>query len=134
MQLEVTKKTDFAVEALLALGRIPDDRVQGKTLADSIGVSPQYLPHVMRPLKDASWVESSSGPSGGYRLMVPLESISLLAIIEAVEGPMDQSRCVQMPSTHSSGQPCQLFAPWARASSMFLESLDATTLADLAAH
>lgn len=132
MQLEVTKKTDFAVEALLALGSAASDRVQGKALAEAIGVSFQYLPHVMRPLKDAAWVESSSGPSGGYGLKVPLESISLLAIIEAVEGPMDHSRCSHVTTTHRTGEPCQLHEPWSKASAMFLESLDSTSLADIA--
>lgn len=132
MQLELTRLSDLAVEALLALGRA-DGLVGGERLAREIGTTPEYLPRIIKPLRAAGWVDSTTGPTGGYRLTVGLDDVSLLQLIEACEGPMDVGACPHHGPHHPDGDGCVLHEPWRRATTSFLAVLRATTLADIEA-
>jgi Rrf2 family protein len=133
MRLELAKKTDLAFRALEAIAARPDDRVGGSELSEHLDVSSQYLPHVMAPLTKAGWVTSVSGPHGGYVLATHLDEISLLELIEAVEGPVDDSRCLHLGPIHGSGDNCSLHGPWTRAREALLAELAATRLDDITA-
>jgi Rrf2 family transcriptional regulator, iron-sulfur cluster assembly transcription factor len=131
MRLELTKKTDLAFQALEIIAAHRGERVTGADLADHLDVSAQYLPHVMAPLTRAGWVASVSGPHGGYVLSKDLTEISLLELIEAVEGPIDETRCLHLGPIHTSDASCALHAPWTRARDAMIEELDATRLGDM---
>jgi len=133
MRLELTKKTDLAFRALLIIAEEHGDRVNGAALADELGVSGQYLPHVMAPLTRTGWIASVSGPHGGYSLNVELEDISLLQLIEAVEGEVDDSRCLHLGPVHESNETCALHVPWQRAKHAMIEELEHTRLSQLTA-
>lgn len=131
MRLELTKKTDLAFQALEAIAAADGERVSGSALAERLDVSAQYLPHVMAPLTRVGWVSSVSGPHGGYVLAVELGDISLLDLIEAVEGPVDETRCLHLGPIHESGSSCALHAPWTRARHALLHELEETHLGEL---
>jgi Rrf2 family iron-sulfur cluster assembly transcriptional regulator len=131
MRLELTKKTDLAFQALEFIATSRGDRVSGHDLAEHLDVSGQYLPHIMAPLTRAGWVSSVSGPHGGYVIAVDLEDISLLSLIEAVEGPIDDSRCLHLGPIHASGVTCALHGPWTKARRAMLIELEATHLGDV---
>src|SRR5207302_3037195 len=58
-------------------------------LAEAAGHIPEhFLSKVLRPLVDANILSSLRGPHGGYRLIRRPRDVSLLDIIEAVEGPI----------------------------------------------
>jgi Rrf2 family protein len=131
MRLELTKKTDLAFQALEAIAAFGGDRVGGAELAELLDVSPQYLPHVMAPLTRSGWVASVSGPHGGYVLAYSLETISLLDLIEAVEGPLDETRCLHLGPIHQGGNSCALHGPWTRAREALIAELRATRITDM---
>lgn len=131
MRLELTKKTDLAFQALEFIATARGDRVSGHDLAERLDVSAQYLPHIMAPLTRVGWVSSVSGPHGGYVIAVDLESVSLLSLIEAVEGPIDDSRCLHLGPIHTSGVTCALHDPWMKARRAMLIELEATHLGDV---
>lgn len=131
MRLELTKKTDLAFQAIDIIASHRGDRVSGARLAGLLEVSPQYLPHVMAPLTRAGWVSSVSGPHGGYLLSVDLAAISLFDLVEAVEGPMETSRCLHLGPIHGQDANCALHAPWTRAREAMVEELRRTSLADI---
>lgn len=133
MRLELTKKTDLAFQALEAIAARGGDRVSGATLATTLGVSSPYLPHVMAPLTKAGWVSSVSGPHGGYVVSIDLCEVTLLDLIEAVEGPIDESRCLHLGPIHGHGEDCALHTPWTRARDAMIDELRATRLSDITA-
>lgn len=132
MRLELTKKTDLAFQALVLIAAQDGKRVNGAALASELEVSGQYLPHVMAPLTRSGWVASVSGPHGGYELFSNLEDVSLLDLIEAVEGTVDDSRCLHLGPVHNSGVRCALHEPWMRAKHAMISELSSTKLSDLA--
>lgn len=131
MRLELTKKTDLAFQALSAIAEADGERVNGSDLAAELDISTQYLPHVVAPLTKAGWVSSVSGPRGGYTVTRSLDNISLLDLIEAVEGPVDESRCLHLGPVHTASQVCALHGPWTKARQALLDELSTTQLSDM---
>ena len=134
MRLELTKKTDLAFQAMSMIAEADGERVTGADLADQLDISSQYLPHVMAPLTKRGWISSVSGPHGGYTLSTDLDDVTLLDLIEAVEGPVDDTRCLHLGPVHEADTTCALHAPWTKARSALLDELRATQLSDMVVH
>jgi Rrf2 family protein len=129
VRLEVTRKSDLAVRILRVLAE-RGERVKGPELAAAVHSTPGYVPQVLTPLVRAGWVRSDPGPTGGYVLVAELTEVSLLAVIEAVEGPTDTGRCVLADRPCEQAGPCALHTPWVRARAHLLRELDRTSVAD----
>ena len=93
MRLEVTRKSDLAVRALRVLAQ-SSSRMKGPALAEAVDTTSGFVSQVLNPLVRQGWVRSDPGPSGGYALAADLDSLSVLDVIEAIEGPTDSGRCV----------------------------------------
>ncbi|HMQ25267.1 MAG TPA: Rrf2 family transcriptional regulator, partial [Acidimicrobiales bacterium] len=79
MRLEITRRTDLATRALLALSDADaGQRTKAATLADQVGTTPGFLSQAMSPLVAKGWVRSDPGPTGGYRLVANLAEVSVL--------------------------------------------------------
>ncbi len=131
MRLEVTRKSDLAVRALRTLDRT-SGRMKGPVLAEAVGSTSGFVSQVLNPLVRQGWVRSDPGPTGGYSLAVDLDSISVLAVIEAIEGPTDSGRCVLADRPCNETGTCALHVPWLRARAQLLGALDTTSVADAA--
>ncbi|MFV0526455.1 MAG: RrF2 family transcriptional regulator [Acidimicrobiales bacterium] len=128
MRLEVTRKSDLAVRALRVLGE-GDGRIKGSTLADAVGSTPGFLSQVVNPLVRAGWVRSDPGPTGGYSLAVDLADVTVLAVIETIEGPTDTGTCVLIDRPCGDSGPCAIHEPWSRALECLLLELASTSVA-----
>lgn len=121
MRLELTRRTDQALRAMACLAE--DDLLPGRRLAERIGVSTYHLSHVMGPLVAKGWVTSASGRNGGYQRVAALDAVSVLDLIEAVEGPTDTGECVLKGGPCPPMPHCALHAPWVRARTALLSEL-----------
>lgn len=130
MRLEITRRTDLATRALLALHGT-DERTKASALAETVGTTPGFLSQAISPLVAKGWVRSDPGPAGGYRLTADLSDVSVLDVIEAVEGPTDNGRCVLEDRPCATEGPCALHQPWVHARSDLLGRLADTPLAGL---
>lgn len=106
------------------------ERVKGPVLAEAVGSTSGFVSQVLNPLVREGWVRSDPGPSGGYSLATDLDSVSVLAVIEAIEGPTDGGRCVLADRPCNESGTCALHVPWLRARAQLLSELDATSVAD----
>jgi Rrf2 family protein len=95
VRLELTRRGDYAVRAMLLLAAEPEGgTVSVRRIAESMAIPPQILPSVMRELVRAGLVDVQLGRRGGYRLARPASSISLLEVVEALEGESRRTTCV----------------------------------------
>ena len=95
MRLELTRRGDYAVRAMLALTAAGDDGwTSSPRIAASMAIPARFLPRVLRDLARAGLVAAHPGRSGGYRLARSADTISLLDVIDAVEPPDPVPRCV----------------------------------------
>jgi hypothetical protein len=88
-----------------------DGRLKGPALAEAVGSTSGFVSQVVNPLVRAGWVRSEPGPSGGYSLAVALDELSVLAVIEAIEGPTDSGRCVLVDRPCNESGTCALPRP-----------------------
>ena len=131
MRLEISKQTDLAIRAMEALCGNDSTLMSGTLLAAAMSTSTHRVPQVMKPLLRKDWVVSVPGPHGGYRLAVGLAEISLLEVIEAVEGAIDEERCVLRGAPCPSPEPCALHVPWSRARQALLSELGNTPVTEV---
>ena len=95
MRLELTRRGDYAVRAMLALAqREPGHVTSSLEIADEMAIPVAFLPRVMADLVFAGLVQSTTGRTGGYVLARPPVDITLLEVIEAVEGDSRRTSCV----------------------------------------
>ena len=131
MRLEISKKSDLAIRALESLCASGGSLVGGQELAAVMGTSTHRVPQIMGPLIGRGWVDSVPGPKGGYRLSVDIGEISLLQVIDAVEGTIPADRCVLRGAPCPSPDPCALHEPWSRAREALLSELDKTPVTEV---
>jgi Rrf2 family transcriptional regulator, iron-sulfur cluster assembly transcription factor len=95
MRMELTKRGDYGVRAMLALSRAPAGRLLSvRRIAEEMAIPVRFLPQVMGDLSAAGLVSAETGRTGGYRLARPAGQISLLDVVEAVEGDGRRRSCV----------------------------------------
>jgi Rrf2 family protein len=124
----LSRKTDLALEALKALSAA-EGRVPGSVLAEMIGTSVQFLPQVLAPLVQSGWIDSGRGPGGGYLASVPLDSISLLELIETTEGEIENDRCVLREGPCPGTQSCAVHQAWVSAREVLVGKLSEYSIA-----
>ena len=135
MDLGLTRRGDYAIRAALCLARSSpgDAYVKTREVASAMDLPASYAPHVLKLLASAGLAEAKAGPEGGYRLRSAPEAISLLAVVEAAEGPFRLERCILRGGPCHWEQACAAHLAWSSAVQACRESLEATTLADLVA-
>lgn len=131
MRLEVTRRADLAVRAMVLMGGA-SGRWKAPALAEALDTSTGFVPQVLGPLVKAGWVRSEPGPTGGYSLAVSLDAVNVLQVVEAIDGPTDIGRCVVEARDCRADQPCSLHHAWSAARIQLMASLVATRLTGLA--
>lgn len=130
MRLEITRRADLATRGLVALAAA-GRRMKAAELAEVLGTTPGFVPQILHPLVAEGWVGSEPGPTGGYVGLTPLAEISVLEVIEAVEGPTVDGRCVLVDRPCAEAGTCALHHPWASARAELLAELGRSRLCDL---
>lgn len=130
MRLELTRRSEYAIRACLRLASA-DGVVSGPTIAAETAAPDRFLARILVDLVAAGIVEARMGRSGGYRLRTPAASLTLLELVEAVEGPSRSTRCVLHQRACDASRPCAIHPVWTSAQDGLIDVLAATTLGDL---
>jgi Rrf2 family protein len=133
VKLELTRRGDYAVRAMIALAGVPDDRPSSvREIADAMAIPPALLPGVMRDLVRAGLARAQVGRNGGYRLARPAAAIDVLAVIEAIEGDSRRTTCVLRGGPCGRDGHCAVHPAFAAAQDALRAELRAATLGRLA--
>ena len=132
----ITRRTDYATRAVLAMALADDGRPRKiQDLAEATGTPVTVLEQVLPQLRSAGIVRSERGPSGGYRLNHSPADITLGKVVRLIQGPLAPISC----ATRAGPEPCvmevgcALQETWAEVRDATIAILDATTFEDLAA-
>jgi len=128
-----TRRTDYAVRALLYLAQHPGSMAKAADIAEAMNIPTGFLHQVLHELQRARLVLSRPGRSGGYSLARPAADISLLDVVETLEGPLAPDECGLRGGPCRWEDACALHATWTAAREALANELRAANLARLAA-
>ncbi|MCD9030713.1 SUF system Fe-S cluster assembly regulator [Luteimonas sp. Y-2-2-4F] len=129
--LRVTKLTDYATVVLTALAARPDAVLCAAELAERAGLEAPTVSKVLKPLAQAGLVEGFRGANGGYRLARPASAISLIEIVEAMEGPLAMTECSLDDGQCGISHQCGVRANWRRINDVVADALRGVSLAQM---
>jgi Rrf2 family protein len=102
-----------------------------KDLAERQELSMKYLEQIVPSLKTAGLIRSIRGANGGYTLAKDAHEITLLDIVEALEGSLTPVECVGNPTLCSRAPECAVHDIWKEVQTGIRDNLGSQTLADL---
>jgi Rrf2 family protein len=130
MRLQLTRRADYAIRAMLALARHgSDDLLTGRRIADEMAIPVRFLPQVMADLSRAALVDATTGRSGGYRLARAADRITLFDVVTAIEGDSRTTECVLRGGPCGRDGHCDVHEVFAGGQEALLDRLRQATLA-----
>ena len=130
--MKLTRGTDYGIQGVLFLAAQPYEKV---TLLHDIArernIPETYLAKIFQDLTKAGVVRSHRGAKGGFRLARPASEISLLQVIEALQGPIALNRCLDIRDACGNSPTCPVHVVLAKAQAQFVESLQAAKMDEL---
>lgn len=134
--MKLSSLADYAVVLLSAAARHcgASARLTATRLAEETGVPLPTTQKLVSRLSAAGLIESARGTGGGFRLSRPPSAISLADIIEAVEGPIAMTACVDRGSHDCRvEETCRVKPHWNAVNDAMRGALARVSLASLSA-
>ena len=132
MKITTTRRSDYGVRAAICLATRAPDRVKAAVIAEEMDIPLGFLHQVLQGLTVGGLAVSKTGSNGGYSLRRPPEAISVLDIIESLEGPLGIGECALNGGPCYWDEVCALHEVWSACRTAFGAQLAASNLADLA--
>lgn len=132
-------QVEWALHCCAILAGLPEGRyLSTKALAEFHGLPKEYLSKALQSVSQANLVETTLGPSGGYRLARPPSEITFLDIVEAVEGKARTFTCNNIrannpcrPAGFCDTKPCAVARVMWQADEAWRNTLRGVRLSDL---
>lgn len=130
----ITRQADYAVRSVLDLAlRQPEEAAYSRDIAERQNIPPSFLAKILTRLAAHGIVQTQRGVNGGVRLARAAETITLLEVVEAIDGPLTLNLCVRHPGLCPRELDCVVHPIWELISAELRERLAGITLAGLAA-
>ncbi|MDD2733088.1 MAG: Rrf2 family transcriptional regulator [Desulfuromonadaceae bacterium] len=130
--MELTRKGEYAIRGIVYLAGKPIDKVcLLSDIAAAVDVPPTFLAKIFQQFSKIGLVKSFRGTGGGFLLGRAPENITLLEVVEAVEGPIIPNRCVVSPPECERSGFCKVHPVWKRVQGEVRSVLAGVTLKEL---
>ncbi len=124
---------EYAVRAMVGLSTLPYGTVAHiPDISKEWDIPVSFLRKIITLLAKAGLVHSQRGNNGGIRLALPAEKLTLLDVIEAVEGKIFLNKCLIGPQFCERSMWCAVHVVWCEAQDALKQILGKRTLAELA--
>ena len=131
--MELTRKGEYAIRGIVYLASRPADQVcLLSDIAATVDVPPTFLAKIFQQFSKIGLVKSYRGTGGGFILGRTADKITLLDVVEAVEGPIIPNRCVVNGTDCDRSTACNVHPVWMNVQSQVRGILDKVTLKELA--
>ncbi len=132
--MQITRASDYAVRVMIHLAGLPvGTQVRQSELSEATEVSGHFLSKVLQQLVRSGFVRSRRGSGGGFALAVPASDVSLLNVVEAIEGPVRLNQCIEEGPSCDRKSWCPAHQVWAEAQAAIVKVLGSKSMASLAA-
>jgi Rrf2 family protein len=114
--MQITRQADYAVHAVLYLAQMKHgDRIATSNVAKAQHIPSPFLAKIISQLSTAGLLHTSRGARGGVMLAREPKDITLLEVIEAVDGPIQLKECVSSDGVCTFGDDCPIKSVWCQA-------------------
>lgn len=133
--MQITRQADYAVRAMVYLAQLgPEQRASTSQIAQEKQIPPSFLAKIVSQLSVAGLLQTSRGARGGVSLAKSPDQISLLDVVEAIDGPILLNECVADNSTCAFGANCPMKPVWCDAQKELVTRLSQTTFASFSSN
>lgn len=131
--MQITRATDYAVRIMIHLAALPEEtRLAANELARGIQAPASFVSKVLQQLVQRGMVTSHRGAGGGFQLAVAPENVSLLDVVEMVEGPLQINLCLAGEASCDLSSWCGAHPIWNEAQTALKKVLANASIARLA--
>ena len=131
--MQISRRADYGVRVILDLATHSENgRSSTQEIATRQNIPSPFLAKIISQLSLAGLVATYRGAGGGVSLSRPSSEITLLNVIEALEGPIQLNRCMTEPDQCPRTEHCPVHDIWAKAQADLSALLDATAFDELA--
>ena len=130
--IKLSKWTDYAVVILAQMARGEGGLQTAGGLSEKTKLPEPTVAKVLKLLAKSSLIESTRGMNGGYKLLKAPDQISMAAVINALEGPVALTSCVEDGGeccTHSEN--CSMKGKWNPVNAAMTQALENVSLAQM---
>ncbi|HBF41278.1 MAG TPA: Rrf2 family transcriptional regulator [Anaerolineaceae bacterium] len=132
--MQITRQADYALRAMLFLARLDSSkRAATNQIADSQKIPPSFLAKIISQLSIAGLIHTSRGARGGVSLARPADEISVLDVVEAIDGPIALNECTLNNDACAFGEKCPIHDVWCESQTELVNRLRTTTFATFVA-
>jgi Rrf2 family protein len=125
--MQITRQADYAVRAVSYLAHIgAERRAATSQIAREEQIPPSFLAKIVSQLSVAGLLQTSRGARGGVTLAKAPEEISLLEVVEAIDGPILLNDCVSDSGACAFADSCLVRPIWIEAQTDLVEKLKST--------
>jgi Rrf2 family protein len=111
--MQITRQADYAIRAVRYLaGQEPNQRSATSTVAKEMKIPPSFLAKIISQLSIAGLLHTSRGARGGVTLAREPADISMLDVVEAIDGPILLNECVGDPANCDFSEECMAHPIW----------------------
>ncbi len=122
--MQITKQADYAVRAVLYLSRLGiGNRAATSKIAEDQHIPTSFLAKIISQLAVAGLLHTSRGARGGVTLARKPKDITLLEVVEAIDGPIRLNECVHSSGLCAFEDDCPLTSIWQKAQRELVKSL-----------
>lgn len=132
--MQITRQADYALRAMIYLSQLePTQRAATSQIAELQHIPPSFLAKIISQLSIAGLIHTSRGARGGVSLARPPEGISVLEVVEAIDGPIALNECSQGAGVCPYGENCPLRSLWCDTQAELIAKLKSTSFAQVLA-
>jgi Rrf2 family protein len=131
--MQITRAAEYAIRGVLYLCQQPEGSVcLLSEISERQRIPPSFLSKIFQNLARAGIVASSRGTGGGFTLIKDPHDISLLDVVEAIEGQISLNMCLSNGQTCENRPTCAVHFVWREAQNHLLDLLKKKNFAELA--
>lgn len=128
--MQITRQADYALRAMVYLARLsPNQRASTSQIAEEQHIPPSFLAKIIFQLSIAGLIHTSRGARGGVTLARPPEEITVLDVVEAIDGPIALNECTSPSGVCMFGEDCPMKPIWCDTQKELIDRLRRTTFA-----
>lgn len=131
MILRITNSSEYAIRAIVFMAKNPEVSYSATELYSQIDAPLKFLAKILQKMTRKKILKSQRGVKGGFKLAIPLENLTLVDIIEAVDGPIALNKCLLYNYECNREVLCPIHPIWVEAQERLKESLSKKTIAEI---